>query len=183
MKKALLIFLFALFITARVNAGDDLGTYKQIVEKTLKYPREAVYPLPAILPDPTKTDEENAEYMNVAKALEKMGEARLSRKGGQVVLKPDAGNEDVIGREEDMNYNVVALNLIMGNWSVQAANFTKDGSKYVVSGKKVLKPSRLYDKVSAALSPASLKEYSTSNMTWTIEKAGAKYRVIERYAK
>ncbi len=182
MKKTLMLFCLFSFITANVFA-EDLTGYKQIIEKTLKYPREAVYPLPAILPDPTKTEEENVEYMNVAKGLERMGEVMLSRKGGQVVLKPSQGNEDVIGREEDMNYNVVGLNLVMGNWSIQTANLAKNDSKYVVSGKKILKPSRLYDKLSAVFSHASLKEYSTANMNWIVEKVGEKYRVIERYAK
>ncbi len=182
MKKIFILFFLFSLIAANVFA-EGLADYKQIIEKTLKYPRDAVYPLSAILPDSTKTGEENAEYMNVAKALEKMGEVRLTRKGGQTILKPSHGNEDVIGREEDMNYNVVVLNIVMGNWSIQPANVMKNDSKNVVSGKKILKPSRLYGKVSAGFSPASLKEYSTGNMTWTVEKVGAKYRVVERYAQ
>ena len=179
MKKAVALILLFLFVAATVCA-EDLSEYKKIIEKTRKYPREAVYPLSAILPDRARTKEENAEFMAVAKELERMGEVKLSRSGGDVVLKPAQGNEDVIGREEDMNYKVVALNLVMGTWSIQVSHIAKQGSKYTVSGKRILTPSRIYGKVSSVLSGASLKDYSGGAMTWIVEKVGQKYRVIER---
>jgi hypothetical protein len=179
------IFLLCIsLIPAKPAWPEDINSYKQIIEKTLKYPRDAVYVLPAVLPDDTKTEEQNKELMSILKDMEKASEVRSQRKtNGRTAIKPNDGNEDVIGRELDMNYNVVTMNIIMGRWSIQLTDIKKDEKgRYWASGKKILTPSRLYNKILKSLLPATLKEYSTSSMIWSIEKIGAKHRIIEKFA-
>lgn len=173
-------FLLIVSFTITAADADDLKSYSKIIKKHIGYPKDILYNIPAQLPDKSSSPKKNEEYMKVAEALVEAGDIMLERKDNQLRIEPKNNIEDTLQKIQDMQYKVIAFNVILGLLTVEVTSYKITGDLVLAEGNAIFKPSRIYNAVSKVLPQDVLTECSIRSLAWEINKTGDIVKVVEK---
>lgn len=177
----ILLILAVSVLQATDAPAKDLRGLRSIIRTELIYPRELTYNLPAVLPAKDASYAKNLEYLRVVDALEKRGIVKRVSEGESTRVDVPENNFDIVRRQVNMRYEVLIVNLLLGEWDIEIESVEVEKGKMVVRGRcLVRKTTRIFRTVIDSLPVDERKKYSSTPMRWTIEKVDGADAVSEK---